>query len=138
MATVADILHHIAQTLNYVSERAPRASAEDIPTGKNFKLRLCVTADVEATELEYLQQYGRGHTLYFRLRNLEQAQKLTRDLFEKIGTLYPDASIYSPLEAPNAERLYLFIHIRHGKRRRLSIRGLARFVLKPPFTLHRA
>jgi hypothetical protein len=138
MATVVDILQHIAQTLNLVRERTPRAGVDDIPTGKNFKLRLCVTADVEATELAYMQQYGRGHTLYFRLRNLEQAQKLTSDLFEKIGTLYPDASIYSPLDTPDAERLYLFIHIRYGSRRKLKIRGLGRTLLRLPFTFYRA
>jgi hypothetical protein len=138
MATVADILQHIAQGLNIAGKRMPKASAEDIPSGKNFRLRLCVTSDPEATELEYLQEYGRGHTLYFRIRNREHAQRLTRELFEQIGTLYPDANIYSPLETPDAEQLYLFIHIRYKQPQMPRIRGIGRNLWRLPFSFYRA
>ena len=139
MANVADILQHIAQALNLVKERRPRASAAELPTGQHFRLRLCATADVEATELEYMQLYGKGHTLYFRIRSHEQAQQLTADLFGQIGTLYPDASIYSPIDEGEAcGQLYLFIHIHYRPRRRLKLQDLRRGKLQPPFHLVRA
>jgi hypothetical protein len=113
MVTVYDILQHIAQETGYNNSAVKRAGLSDMPAGALFDLRVCMTTDVEASELSYMQRFGRGYTLYFRIRNYGQGQKLAEDLYDLMPNVHPDASMYADDGEHTSGRLYLFIHIRY-------------------------
>ncbi len=111
MVTVADIAHHIAQALSS-STATPRASLESIPAPCLPGMRLCITSDVEESELSYLRRFGRGHTFYFRLRDYASGQKIAAELYSLIPHSTPDASLWVGEELDPGGPLYLFIYIR--------------------------
>src|SRR4051812_4958443 len=95
MVTVYDILQHIAQETGQDNGAVKGTAAGNMPADVTCNVRVSLTTDVEATELGYLQRYGRGHTLYFRVRNCEQGQKLAEDLYDLMPNVHPDASLYA-------------------------------------------
>jgi hypothetical protein len=76
-----------------------------------FNLHVCITADIEATELRYIQEYGSGETFYFRLRDHEHGQRLAKDFFYSIKDYYPEVDICVGEDEIDNKQLYLFIKI---------------------------
>src|ERR1043165_4296912 len=63
MIGVADILQHIAQELSCYTAEELTPLVEGAPVDCPLDMHLCITNDIEGTELNYLLQYGQGHTL---------------------------------------------------------------------------
>jgi hypothetical protein len=121
MVSVDDIVHHITQALGGSGDATPKPSADAIPAGSILQLRLCITADIEETELHYLRRYGRGDTLYFRLGDYAYGERLANDLCDIIPGTEPDISLCAEEQFSPQDRLYLFIHIRYKTPRRLKL-----------------
>ena len=86
-------------------------SLDAIPAGCLPHMRLCITADIEDTELRYLRRYGRGHTFYFRLRDRAYGEKLAGELYGLTSGHEPDMKACATEELSANDQLYLFIHI---------------------------
>jgi hypothetical protein len=127
MVSVDDIIHHITQALAGSTDAAPKPGADSIPAGSQLQVRLCITADVEDTELRYLLRYDRGHTLYFRLGDYAYGERLANDLCDIIPGTEPDIGLCTEDQLSQKDRLYLFIHIRHNSARRAKPHPLKAF-----------
>jgi hypothetical protein len=112
MITVADIVQHIAQALRS-SEAEPNTVVRKYLADRFRDTHLCITADIEETELHYLVGCGHGDTFYFRIRDCEHGKRLTKDLYRGIWDTHPELS--SEYDDKIRTNLYLFIHIRHQK-----------------------
>ena len=113
MIGVADILQHIAQELSCYTAEELTPLVEGAPVDCPLDMHLCITNDIEGTELNYLLQYGQGHTLYFRLRDYEHGESLANDLGAIMKGICPEISPYAVGEFDAGDQLYLFLHIRH-------------------------
>lgn len=108
---IHDVLARIAQvSCGYAGLNAPGA-IEDYSTQFPFCLRLCITTDVEQTELDYMSRFGPGATLYFTLVDYAHGCDLAKELFRRILGSEPDMSGYEGFKFDPSDSLYLFLHL---------------------------
>lgn len=112
MVTVDDIVQHMAQKLCvYANGIDARPAVRELLSSGPLNLRVCITADLEATELSYIQRYGPGETFYFRLRDYDHGKRLAREFFYAVKDYYPEVDICTDEADPGDKQLYLFIKI---------------------------
>ena len=111
MITVNDVIHHIAQELPHYNGSDNPEELQEFVLGCVVGVHLSITTDVEATELHYLENYGRGRTHYFRLDSYQHGKELASDLYYIFQSKHPDLDGHTgELFAPG-DRLYLFVHV---------------------------
>ena len=112
MATVDDVLYHIAQELRDYSGADRYAAIDEFFTGCSFQFDVSMTTDVEASELHYLEKYGQGHTFYFRVFHFEHSRilidQLSKWLTGEASALNQNMALHFPPDA----KVYLFVHVR--------------------------
>lgn len=109
--SVDDIFHHIAQELRSYSGNDPVAAVDEFLSGCVFDMHLCITTDVEESEQNYQERYGKGYCFYFRLDNYEHGRDLASDLYYVLRGVRPDMSSHTGEKFGLFDELYLFIHI---------------------------
>jgi hypothetical protein len=113
MVTVDDIVQHITQQLCVDSRFNPITALREFLASSLFDIHLCMTPDLEATELSYLQQFGQGYTFYFRIRDYEDGKRLAREFYHAIIGYYPDVEYGAESSIDTGRQLYLFINIQY-------------------------
>jgi hypothetical protein len=112
---IQDVLARIAQ----ISSGFTGADAANEAGGHRLPfpvcLRLSITTDVERTELDYLNRFGHGATVYFSLKDYDHGRQLAKELFTAVSGKEPDMSIYNGSGFAPDDKLYLFVHIEHPK-----------------------
>lgn len=111
MVSVQDVLSHIAEDLRHYSGNDKLAAIEEFITGLAFDLHIAITTDVEETELDFMERYGKGHTFYFRLTDYEHGRQLAAQIYWVMKGWHPDMSHHSGDRFGPADKLYLFIHL---------------------------
>ncbi len=113
MVTVDDIFHHIAQDLRGYSGHDSYAAAEEFVLGCAFDLHISITTDVEETELDFMERYGKGHTFYFRLADYKHGRLLAGQMYWILLGTRPNMDAHTGDRFKEGDRLYLFVHVRN-------------------------
>lgn len=104
MVSVDDIMAHIEEGLRR------DGVSEELIYGIRFQLHLAITTDVEATELDYLERYGRAYTFYFRLADYEHGKLLAAQMYWIFLGERPNMDLHTGDRFSPTDRLYLFVH----------------------------
>lgn len=113
MVSVEDIFHKIAQDFRSYSGLDRQAAIEEFISGHRFDLHLAITADVEDTELDFLERYGSGHTFYFRLADYEHGKLLAGQIYWILLGNRPDLSRQTGSRFRPEDKLFLLVHVRN-------------------------
>lgn len=113
MISVEDVLAHIVQEVRANAPDGNMSTAEDILAGLAFNIRISITTDVEETEADYLDRFGKGYTFYFRLANYEHGRILAGQIYWIMLGQRPDLSLHTGEKFGPDEKLYLFVHVTH-------------------------
>lgn len=111
MVTIDDIVQHITQQLHPGGGINVRSALKQLLESSMFDIHICITLDIEATELRYLQRYGKGHTFYFRLRDYEHGERLAKEFFYAMKAYYPVEAEQDERQFAPDTQLYLFINV---------------------------
>ena len=111
MITVLDVLHHIAQELFQYSGADPELAIEEMMGHLHMEFHIAITDDVEETETDYMDRYGRGHTFYFRLVDYGHGKLLAGQMYWIFQGKKPDLSKYTGDKFAAEAQLYLFVHV---------------------------
>ena len=113
MITVDDIFHKIAQDFRAYSGVDQNAAVEEFILGCRFDLHIAITTNMEETELDFLERYGRGHTFYFRLADYEHGKQLAGQMYWILQGTHPDLSTHTGDHFSPEDKLFLFVHVRN-------------------------
>jgi hypothetical protein len=113
MVTVDDIFHKIALDLRAYTGVDRAAVVEEFILGCRFDLHIAITTNMEETELDFLERYGRGHTFYFRLANYKHGKRLAGDMYWVLLGIRPNMDAYTGDRFGPEDKLYLFVHLRN-------------------------
>lgn len=111
MATVNDVLHHIAQDFHSFSWGYDGNRAQAFAAPK-FQISIAITTDVEESELSFVERLGPGRTFYFKLKDYDQGKQLAAELYKVFNGERPDMQGHKGGKFPSDHQLYLFIHLR--------------------------
>ena len=111
MVDVHTILYRIAEDLRQYKGLDHDAAIEEFILGCSFNIHLAITTDVEESELDFLERYGRGHTFYFKLKDYEHGKLLAGQVYWIFLGLKPDMAAYTGDRFTPDDRLYLFVHV---------------------------
>lgn len=109
--TVQDILYHIAEELHQYSGADKEAAIEEFLFGNNLDLHVTITANVEESELDYLNRYGHGNTFYFRIKDFEHGNQLASQLFTVMTGEETRMNLHPVPNCEAVEQYYLFVHL---------------------------
>lgn len=113
MVTVDDIFHKIAQDLRSYSGVDQKAAVEEFILGCAFDLHVAITTNMEETELDFLERYGRGHTFYFRLADYEHGKLLAGQMYWILLGVRPEMEAHTGDRFAPGDKLFLFVHVRN-------------------------
>lgn len=112
MATVNDVLHHIAQDFHSLGLKGVSKDGSSLMVASRFSLSVAITTDLEDTEQTFLQRFGRGRTFYFRLKSYEQGKNLAAELYKVFNGEMPDMEPHTGSLFNEDDVLFLFVHLR--------------------------
>jgi hypothetical protein len=121
MMTVDDVLQHILEDIRGYSGCDNYAAVQELLVAHLFDFHIAITDDVEETELNYLDRYGRGHTFYFRLRDYDHGRELAAALYRVFTGVEPEMGPYTGAQFEPGTRLYFFVHLQKMVRSDLGI-----------------
>lgn len=113
MLTVLDVLSHVAEDIHGYSGLDADAAIDEFLRQFTLEFHLAITNDVEETELEYAQRYGRGHTYYFRLADYAHGKLLAGQMYWIFKGTRPDLDGYTGAQFAPGDKLYLFVHVQN-------------------------
>src|ERR1043165_7012568 len=108
---IHDVLARIAQVSGGYTGSDVAGAIEEYWLHFPYCIRLSITTDIEYTELNYLNRFGQGKTVYFSLVDYAHGRELAKELFTLILGREPDMSAYDGSRFNPEDKLYLFIHI---------------------------
>ncbi len=111
MVGIDDILAHIAEDIRAYSGNDPEAAIEEFFTGISFDLHLAITTDIEATALDFMERYGKGHAFHFRVADYEHGKLLAGQLYWIMLGFRPDMAAHTGDRFMPTDRLYLYVHV---------------------------
>ena len=76
-----------------------------------YDLHLSITTDVEETELDYLERYGKGHTFYFRFADYEHGKLLAGQMYWILLGVRPEMDAHTGDRFAPDDKLYLFVQV---------------------------
>lgn len=112
MATIIDVLHHIAQDLDFIGTDLKSSDVDCFAPATKFDISIAITDDVEHTEQQFIEMVGAGSTFYFRLKDYNDGKRLAAGLCFVFSHRVPDMSKYIGDIFPSQDNLYLFIHLK--------------------------
>lgn len=112
MVTLHDVLHRIAQEYSLYSVTDAPEELQDFISRHIVEMHLAITTNVEDTELDYLERFGHGLTVYFRLQDYRHGRELAAELYYAFPSKRPDMNAHTGEQFAADDLLYLFIHIK--------------------------
>lgn len=111
MVDIQTVLYHIAEELRQYTGGDKDAAIEEFVLGCTFSIHLAITTDVEESEWDFMERYGKGHTFYFRLINYQHGKHLASEMYWVFLGKRPSMDNYTGDRFDPSEKLYLFIHV---------------------------
>lgn len=111
MIAINDVLAHIAEVSYRYSNSAPDSISQDFWLNYPYRLRVSITSDIEQSELDHLNRFGRNETVYFSLSDYQHGQLLAEELYNTLRNNPPEIAPYKEGKFNENERLYLFVYV---------------------------
>lgn len=111
MLTIEDVFGHIAQEMRDYTAITDDSAIEEFLVGCSFDFHVAITNDVEESEADFMDRYGKGHTFYFRLADYEHGKLLAGQMYWIFMGKIPDMTAHTGDRFTADDKLYLFVHL---------------------------
>jgi hypothetical protein len=115
MITLGDVLFKIAMRTHGFTGMNEHQAVEEFLRAYAFDITTTITSDVEQAEVLFLEKYGFGQTLYFRLSDLTHGRALETQLSQFfVGNKHDRQD--EAAELVSGESLYLVVYVKDRNR----------------------